>query len=226
MPTATATTTATATKRGHTTAVRGGHTNTRRPLPPLSEDVKVKPFFLDDSSEGVEDFRDWSYFRKNATRVIIVGHTSAWSASFADKVRNQRFYEMDAPLVVRKKKTPKELEKEQEERQKRAKLQLMKWMESGAEKDKDPKRSKMKKGATFIQIARSMSRLDSNSDLERSTQGKKSGGGRGAGRGDGSGSDSESDLDRSSHNGKHQAVARKKDSIVAALSDETSGKGT
>jgi len=190
------------------------HTNTRRPLAPVSEEVKVKPHFLDDSSEGVEDFREWSYFQKNKTRVRILGHTSAWSAAFVDKVRSQRFYDMDAPLVVRKKKTPLELQKEQEERQRRAKLQLMKWMESGAEKEKDKTRKgKTKsKGATFVQkviIARSMGRLmDSDSDLDRSTHSKH-----------GSGSDSETDLNRSRHGTQLPPVARRKESVMAALSD-------
>ena len=174
------------------------------------EDEKKKPLFLDDSSDGVDDFTAWSYFQQHPLRLKLKGHSSAWAPGFAEKVKHQRFFEMDAPLVLRKKKTAEELAKEQEELARREKMQLQLWMEGGGEDETLKKKKKGKKAALVTQ-KKQKGHSDSESDAERS-------GG--------------SDLDRSGkgddHNRsgksvdhkkkkKEQAIAKKKETLEGIL---------
>ena len=58
------------------------------------EDEKKKPLFLDDSSEGVDDFTSWKYFQQHPLRLKMKGHSSAWAPGFVEKVKHQRFFEI------------------------------------------------------------------------------------------------------------------------------------
>ena len=164
-----------------------------RGLQPLKEiPTEKKP--LDDSSEGVDDFRAWSYFKQNSTKLKIFGHSSAWCPKFAEEVRHQRFYQMDAPLVVRKKKTPSELAKEQEELNKRAKQQLQRWLEGPDDNDKNKRdRKKGRKNSIFRQAN-----------------------GRKANDGTVTGSDAESDADVSS---AQKATQQRRGSFIGKSND-------
>ena len=173
------------------------------------EDEKKKPLFLDDSSEGVDDFTSWKYFQQHPLRLKMKGHSSAWAPGFVEKVKHQRFFEMDAPLVVRTRKTAEEFAKEQEELKRRAKMQLQLWMEGGGEDETLKKKKKGKhKAALFTQKKQNKGHSDSESDAEQS-------GG--------------SDLDDPNRSGKsvdhkkrkekkEQKIARKKETLEGILS--------
>lgn len=200
---------------------------TPRGLQALKE-VPVQKPPLNDSSEGVDDFRAWSYFQKNTTKLKIFGHSSAWCPKFAEEVRHQRFYQMDAPLVVRKKKTPKELEKEQEELKKRAQQQLQKWLLGPDDHDKDKKDKKKGRKTAIYHQNRNGRRLkmdgagsdsDAESDVDSSAHGSARRGSISARRGSIGGlrSDSDSDLDRS-RTGKRITTKKRMEAAIAVLS--------
>lgn len=129
---------------------------------------KKKPLYMEDSSENVDDFTAWSYFQQRPLRLKMKGHSSGWAPGFIEKVKHQRFFEMDAPLVTRKKKTAEELAKEQEELARRAKLQLQLWMEAGGEDENLKKKKKGKQKAALVTQRKQKSHSDSESDVERS----------------------------------------------------------
>jgi hypothetical protein len=117
----------------------------RRRSPPK----QTKKGNINDSSIGVEDFREWSYFAKKNRPIKLLGNSSAWSPGFLDKVRDQRFYDVNATLVKYRPKTKKEILEEQKMIQRRAKLQLRKWMEQDSDVPTDERRRHSKKPALY-----------------------------------------------------------------------------
>ena len=175
---------------------------------------KKKPLYMDDSSENVDDFTSWSYFQQRPLRLKMKGHSSGWAPGFIEKVKHQRFFEMDAPLVTRKKKTAEELAKEQEELARRAKLQLQLWMEAGGEDENLKKKKKGKQKAALVTQRKQKSHSDSESDLERSDSDLDN---------DLNRSGKKNDLNRSGksvdHNKrkKEEKIARKKETLEGVI---------
>lgn len=94
---------------------------------------KPKPLLsdLNDRSVGVEDFSDWSYFKKRRPKPILIGHSSQHSESVLEKTKLHATYNM-APhsMTKQKPKTEKELRDEATATSDRARAQLAKWRAS------------------------------------------------------------------------------------------------
>lgn len=54
---------------------------------------------MTDSSIGVDDFSQWSYFKKRQNKPIMIDHTSSWCESILEKTKHHLDYDMDLPLV-------------------------------------------------------------------------------------------------------------------------------
>jgi hypothetical protein len=81
-------------------------------LEKLNSHIKIKGipqadliFPCHDKSEGVRDFRDWSYFKnERPQKVVNVGSSRGWSKSFLDRLNHRKeiLLEQRDPLFVRK----------------------------------------------------------------------------------------------------------------------------
>ena len=92
---------------------------------------------IGDTSVGVEDFSDWSYFRRRRPKAVIIGHSSSFSETVLQKSKHHKAYDMTPHSMLKKApKTKLELKEEVIEQSERARIQLARWKASDPNKGK------------------------------------------------------------------------------------------